>query len=188
MQIFLMTPLAAPLQELVLSGTTDEAAMMAAMAQVELPLALFVGGMLLLLCVPALYRYRMAPYLLMDHPQAGALKSLLFSKHMMRRNIWNFVKLDLSMFWFYAADGLILLICYAELLLPLMGIALPFDATTMYFITYVVAMLLQVIFYCFTMDRVHVTYAHAYDVLLHTPVPEPQPKKPGKQPWKYETE
>lgn len=60
-----------------------------------------------LLLIPgiiAFYRYRMSVFLMIDHPQLGALPSLLLSGQLMRGHKWELFVLDLSFIgWFLLA-------------------------------------------------------------------------------------
>lgn len=184
-QLFMFTPFAQPLFEVMLSGSVEEAALTTALIQVQTPLLLFNLACFLLLCVPVMFRYRLAGFLLMDHPQNGALAALRGSRRIMKGNCLSLLRLDLSLWWFYAVELLLGLIAYADMLLPLVGIELPFSADAAYFISYIVALVLQLGWYYFSLARVQLTYAHAYTVLATPPAQAAQPKSVN-QPWNYE--
>ena len=61
--------------------------------------AVFVFLWSLLLLIPgliALYRYRMAKFLLLDHPEMGVMEAIRNSKEMMKGHKWECFMLDLS--------------------------------------------------------------------------------------------
>lgn len=182
-QVFLFTPWATPLMDMILNGAADEAAMAQTMAQVQLPLLLFNAAFFLLFLIPMLLRYRLAGLILIDHPENGALVALRGSRRMTRGNCKALLRLDLSLWWFYAVDLLLLAVAYSDQLLPLLGVELPVSADVAFFVSYIISLALQVGWYSFALARVQVTYVHAYEALKN---PEPQQAVPVGQPWKYD--
>lgn len=182
-QVFLFTPWATPLMDMMLNGAADEAALAQTMAQVQLPLLLCNLAFFLLLLIPVVFRYRLAGLILPEHPENGALAALRGSRRMTRGNCKALLRLDLSLWWFYAVDFLLLAVAYSDKLLPLLGVELPVSADAAFFISYVISLLLQLGWYYFALARVQVTYVHAYEALKN---PEPQQAVPVGQPWKYD--
>ncbi len=115
--------------------------------------------------MPIFYQYRMAEYVLIDHPELGALAVLRESRNMMRRNRINLFKLDLHLWWYYAAMILVNLLAYGDLLLGLFGISLPFSPDAAYYLFYVLYLAGTFALYYFLRSHVEVTYALAYDSL-----------------------
>ena len=66
------------------------------------PLLVIFLVVVLAVLVPILYRYRMADYVLYDHPEAGAIYALRESRKMMRGSRFRLFRLDLSFWWYYA--------------------------------------------------------------------------------------
>lgn len=69
-----------------------------------------------LLIIPgilAAYRYRMAAYLMIDHPEISALPSILLSGRMMRGKKWSLFLLDLSFIGWFLLAMLPLTVCSA---------------------------------------------------------------------------
>lgn len=188
--IFLLLPISKDFYEVLtpmmesastLTGTiTVDEATMAAATEAMMPALWIIGILFLLLFIPVHYRYRMLTYRLIDQPRPGALRAMRESRAMMHRNGFALFRLDLSLWWFYALQLLVMALCYGDMLLPLVGITLPWSETVSYFVFMILSLLLQAVVYYFSMNRVAVTYATAYTALL----PKEQPKEPAPvQPW-----
>ena len=190
--IFLMLPASeafyevfSPLMEsaTALGGTItlDEAAM-AAVTDAMMPMLWIACAVFLLLFIPLYYRYRMMIYRLIDQPRPGALRAIRESRAMMRRNRIALFRLDLSFWWFYGLQALIMTLGYGDLLLPLIGVTLPWSGAVNYFLFMGLSLALQFVVYYFFMNRVAVTYATAYETLLPKENPEKMPQ-PTNVPW-----
>lgn len=175
--VFLATPFAANfyavmdpvIESLSASGgevVVEESVMLAAGETLQ-PMIWIWLVLFLLLFLPVFFSYRMATYCIADNPRQGALRSLHESKMLMRRNRIALLKLDLSMWWFYALQVLISLVCYGDVLLPMIGIELPFNSTVNYYLFFVLSLILQVVTYYFLMNRVNVAYAVAFEALKY---------------------
>ena len=173
--IYAITPLSNAAMEILLplfSNTTaldsavviDEAT---AWQLVDAMEPLFIVFLILyaVLVFPITYRYRMVNYVLMDKPQAGALMALRESKAMMRRNGFALFKIDLSFWWYYGLNILAALLCYAGVLLPLMGVTLPFSETVSYYGFYLLFLAAEFAIYYFFRNRVQLTYTLVYEAL-----------------------
>ena len=68
---------------------------------------------------------------------------------------------------------MVTVVCYGDILLPMVGITLPWSGTVSYFVFYVLSLILQFVVYYFFMNRVNVTYAMAYESIR----PKPQETK-----------
>ncbi len=182
--VFLMTPGAQPLyaltQELADAGITDPYKLMENEAYVSASMAMapyMVAGATLLI-IPVAYRLRFAEFVLMDVPRQGALRAIVQSWRMTRKNCWNLLKLDLRFWWFYLAQGLILALNYGDLLLGMAGVELAISADAMMFAFYIAALLCEFALYVWKKNEVFAVYALAYDQ-LNVPreeAPKPQPK------------
>ena len=120
----------------------------------------------LALCVPFAYRFRMAEYFMLERPQLGARIALRASRTLMRGKMWKMMKLDISFWWFWLLTVVVSVLGWADVLLPQMGIELPWTAQISYFVAYLVAALAQLVLHYFCKAKVDVTYAHAYLALL----------------------
>lgn len=166
-QLFMLTPLSAGVSALLepFLGqeqiVLDEATLLA-VEQAMLPGFLMAGLVFLVLAAPMLYNLRLAELALMDDPKAGAMAAYHRSRAMMRGNRLALFKLDLSFWWFYLLDGLALALCYADMLLPLVGIQLPMDTDLAFFLSYVLYLAAQTALYVFARNKVECTLAFGY--------------------------
>ena len=174
--IFLMLPVSAQFREMitplieemtVLSSTItlDEATLMESSKAVMPAIWIFMG-LYFLVALPTYYNFRVVMYRLVDQEPPRAFLAIRESRVMMRRNRFALLKLDLSLWWYYGLQLLIPLVCYGDLLLPLLGIELPIPEMASYFLFLVLSLALQAAVYYFFFNRVAVTYALAYDALL----------------------
>lgn len=192
--IFMFTPWAAPLYEAMLplmnetSLTTQELllneAATAAIMDAYVPIFAIFGVLYLLICAPLYYGLRMGSFCLMDAPEKGALAAMRESRRMMKGRRIQLLRLDLSFWWYYLLYALLTVVCYGDLLLPLIGVELPWSSTVSFFVFYILSLVFQLVLYILTRNQVEVTYALAYDALRQTPRETPQPN-PGNQPWNY---
>ncbi len=168
--------------QLVYQGITDYAQLIEAIptaviervARVYLPI---LGVVLLGLTVPAAYRLRLAPYVLMDKAGTGAWKAARMSGKLTQRNCFKLLWLDLSYWWYYLIPAVLMLPAFADQLLPVLGIQLPVDSAVLYIVGNLIYVVLTLIFEYFAKPKVMTTYALAYDVLLDA-YNAAQPAKP----------
>lgn len=175
MMIFMISPLSRPAMELLAPYVSDPTLLSSALVlddafyaqffQAVWPLYLICGIALCVVCIPIAYSYRMVNYIIIDKPGIGALAALRESKRMMRGNRLALFKLDLSMWWFYAALLAVSVLCYGDSLLPMLGITLPVSETVSFFLFYILYLLVLTGIYYLVLDRVEVTYAQAYEAL-----------------------
>ena len=109
---------------------------------------------------------------------------MLISAALMRRRRFQLFRLDLRFWWYYGLKILCMLICYADLLLSALGVALPLGSDAVYLITY--GLYLAALFaveVCFR-PKVDTAYAIAYEKLKEMgPVLKKPVEKPEKMPW-----
>ena len=129
------------------------------------PAYLICGILMAIFLVPMVYSFRMADYVIIDRPALGAMAALRESKMMMRGNRVNLFKLDLRLWWYYLATTLASVICYGDLILPMLGIQLPFGEDMNYFLFYGLYLAATFGIYYWMLDRVTVTYGLAYDAV-----------------------
>lgn len=173
MMIYMMTPLSNPAVDILMplvknagaSGIALDDATYAQLMRATAPAMVIFGILFLALAAPLFYRYRMTDYLIIDRPAAGALAALRDSRMMTKGNRWNLFRLDLSMWWYYAAVLASAAVAYGDQLLPALGISLSFSDTAAYFVFLGVYLAVVFVIYYFLRNRVEVTYALAYDSL-----------------------
>ena len=171
--LYMMTPLSNSAVDILMplvknagtSGIALDDATYAQLMDATTPAMVIFGVLFLALAAPVFYRYRMADYLIIDRPATGALAALRDSRMMTKGSRWNLFRLDLSMWWYYAAILVSAAIGYGDQLLPALGITLPFSDTVAYFLFFGVYLAATFVIYYFLRNRVEVTYALAYDSL-----------------------
>lgn len=135
--------------------------LMSAMA----PVMVIFGLIYCAFAVPVVYQYRMSDYILIDRPGQGAMAALRESRKMMRGSRFRLFRLDLSLWWYYAAVLGAMVVCYGDQLLPMLGITFPWSEEVGFFLFYALYLMLQLAIYYFLRNRVATTYALAYDAL-----------------------
>ena len=173
MMIYMMTPLSNAAVDILMplvknagaSGIALDDATYARLMRATAPAMVIFGVLFLALAAPLFYRYRMADYLIIDRPAAGALAALRDSRMMTKGNRWNLFRLDLSMWWYYAAVLASAAVAYGDQLLPALGVTFPLSDTAAYFVFLGVYLAVVFVIYYFLRNRVEVTYALAYDSL-----------------------
>lgn len=175
MMIFMMTPFsnaAVAIVEPVMSQVSvlnsvpvvDEAVYLQ-LVQAMIPGFAICGIVLVALGGPIFYSLRMTNYVIIDKPALGALMALRESRKMMRGNRLALLKLDISLWWFYLATGAATVVCYGDVLLPMLGVQLPMSPTAAFFVFYVLYLLASFVIHIFLRNRVEVSYALAYDAV-----------------------
>ena len=181
--IFMLTPLAEPVVEIVTPlmsqmSLLDSAVMIddatyAQLVRAMLPCFAFGGVMLLILGGPIFYSFRMVNYVIIDKPAMGALMALRESKKMMRGHRLQLLKLDLSLWPYYLASGAALVVCYGDVILPMLGVELPVSEMVAFFGFYALYMAASFCVHYFLRNRAEVSYALAYDAV------KPEEKQSG---------
>ena len=131
------------------------------------------GVLLLILGGPMYYNFRMVNYIIIDKPAIGAMMALRESKKMMKGHRLQLLKLDLSFWWYYLATGVAMVICYGDILLPMLGLELPVPEVVSFFGFYVLYLAASFGVHFFLRNRVEVCYGLAYDAV------KPEEKQDG---------
>lgn len=191
--LFLFTPLSDGMTAAVekLMAGTDAATLVQqsdvvteAVMPYMIPLYVIFAVLLLVVAVPLFYRFRMAQFALMDRETPGARAAMKASSRMTRRKRLFLFKLDLSFWWFYGAQVLILVIAFGDALLKLIGIVLPVSDDAAMFLFFGAQLLLQLALAWYCGSYVQTTYAHCYDLLKQDAYPAPSLVKEMKNlPW-----
>lgn len=173
--IFMVTPWSEPAMEVLAPYMAQMSALdptlvmdeagYTAFAATLLPAYLICAVTIGVLAVPAVYSYRMASYVIIDRPALGALAALRESKRMMRRNRVALFKLDLRLWWYYAAMLAATVLCYGDVILPMLGVELPLHGDIAYFLFFAVYLAAMFAVYYFLRSRTEVAYCVAYDTL-----------------------
>lgn len=125
----------------------------------------------LLLFLPAYvflsYCLRLSLYLLLEGPQIGAIGSYIQSLKLMKGHKFQMLKLDLSFWWYYLLEAALAVVCYLDVILPALGIELPFNATVAYFVSLALYGVLQIALYVWKKAEVETTYVLAYEAIAH---------------------
>ena len=175
-QIFMITPLSKGFRELVTpmveTGSSfnpmlmmDDADIVARLSLSMVPLLILMTVVAIAVILPLSYRYRMVNYLVIDKPGIPATLALGESWRMMKHNCVKLFKVDLSLWWYYVALVLGVLLCYGDMLLPLVGINLSMPASLSYFVFLILYLLVNLAIILFLRPRVEVTYALCYDAI-----------------------
>lgn len=185
--LFVFSPWAGSLysEELMSAETLDVEAVMAVMMSPEVLVPMLC--IFAVLCMAALllvfYRIRMAQYCLLDEPGMGAMAAIRKSFRMMKGNANAMLKLDLSFWWFYVLGGLATAAASADMLLPALGVELPWSGTASYFGALILGGICQVLLHWWRKNPVEVTYAHAYEALNQLSEEKPVIIEAGNMPW-----
>ena len=113
--------------------------------------------------IPVLYRLRMARFVIIDKPSIGALAALRESRKMMKGNCLRLVKLDISLWQYYIGCVFASLLCYGDVLLPMMGVRFPWSDTVSYYLFFALYLAVQFAVYYFLKNQAEVAYSIAYD-------------------------
>ena len=113
--------------------------------------------------IPVLYRLRMARFVIIDKPGMGAMAALRESRRMMKGNCLKLLKLDVSLWPYYAGCVLAGILCYGDMLLPMVGVKLPMRDTVSYYVFFVLYLAAQFAVYYFLRNPAETAYAIAYD-------------------------
>lgn len=117
---------------------------------------------LALLLAPAIYRYRMTSYLIMDEQERGGLRAMFTSRMLMQGNGWELGKLDLSFWWYYLLLMLGSVLAMGNQILPMVGVQLPMSETAAYWLFMLLGVAVQLLVKTLAGPKVEVTYAHRY--------------------------
>ena len=173
--LYLLTPLSQSLVSVLMpllseSAALDPAALLEGAAYEQIvaamtPLFIISGVVFLAACIPVVYCYRMAEYVLIDRPGQGALAAMKESSQLTRFRRWQLFRLDLRLWWYYAAAGLVSVIAYGDQILPMLGLTLSWSAQTGYYVFYGLSAVAQFFLILFLRSRVEVVRSLAYDSL-----------------------
>lgn len=139
------------------------------LSEAVLPLSLISLAVFLPVYIWLVYGYRMATYLMMER-RIGGIQAHFESLRLMRGHKGQIFKLDLSFWWYHALSFLIAMVAYLDVLLGIMGVALPVDPMVLYFATLAAYCVLQTGLFLWKKCSVDAAYVLAYEQIAY---PEP---------------
>lgn len=172
--LVMFTPFGIPLLQIMQTLSADAAflqtgtvpqSMMEQLITAAIPMYVAMVLLFAVLAVPVSYRLRLAQYAVLDDAPLGGLKAMLASSRYMKGNCLAFFKLDLSFWWYWLLQLLLGMVAYGDVLLPLLGISLPFGADVAMFVFYGLHMAGALALAWACRSSVETTYACAYDAL-----------------------
>ena len=173
-QIFFLTPMSRGLLSAmapVMTGSGDvmeilnNPAVLEQLASSMIPLYLMMGIITLVICAPIYYRFILVKYLIIDRPGTGALMAIRDSRLLMRGSCMKFFKLDLSLWPYYLASLLALLVSCGVGIFGLLGISLPGSPTTVSVLFFLSSLVISFLTTLFLKPHMEVTHALAYETL-----------------------
>lgn len=138
----------------------EDPAAMDMMIRALLPVLPFAAIGVIVGLLPFIYRLRLMNFAFADNPQDGPWSALRTSWRLTKGNWKALLRLDLSFWWFYLVEILLIALYYADLYLPLQ--ISPTAAFWLCCVTYGVG---QFVLYTAANPLVQTTYAAAYDSL-----------------------
>ena len=142
------------------------------MAPAALTLTLLTMAVFLPMYAFVSYGFRMSLYLVLDQP-IGAVRAHFVSAQLLRGHKWELVKLDLSFWWYYLLLAAVSVVGYLDMVLELLGIAVPIDPMVMFFGTLAAYCVLYTLLCLWKKCPVDAAYVLAYESILH---PEEEPE------------
>ncbi len=172
--VFMMTSYATPVMELFApimeQGATPEQLealltpeVLESASTAIIPLLIIFGILYAIVAIPVFYRLRFTSFALMEGLSAG--KALVKSLAITRKQGWQVFRLDLSFWWFYLLQMLSVAVCYADSILPALGVTLPVSGVGAAFGFYVLGCICQCILLWLREGHRLTTYGLAYHTL-----------------------
>ena len=171
--VYLMTPFADEFWVLAETLTVIDETAMEQLSTILQPMMIIFTIVYTVACTPIYFRFRMANYILLDKPNERPIMALRNSSRMMRGNRLQLFKVDLNLWWYHGLNALLLVISYGNLLLPMLGVSLPWPADISYYIFTGIYLIGTLAVYYFLRNRVEMTYIRFYEAL--------RPEEPPQQ-------
>ena len=173
-QVFLLTPMSNSAMDILTPLVSDTTILSSGVLQLDaettwllaqsmIPLFLLFGALCLVFCIPLMYWFRMANYVLIDKPQLGGWAVLKESRKMMRKRCFQLFKLDLSFWWYYLLVLAAGFLCYGDAFLALAGVTLPWSGDVSFFLFYALFLAVTLVIYYLFRNQIEVTYALVYE-------------------------
>ena len=132
-----------------------------------IPLFIIFGLLFLPIYAFISYSLRLGTYLLLEGPRISGFTAVIMSFRMMKGHRMQMFKLDLSFWWYYVIEALLSVVLYLDMILPLMGITLPFNSTVAFFVCLILYGVLQTVFHLWKKLPVDMTYVLSYETIAH---------------------
>ena len=180
--LFLLSPMGAEFNELMAPLLTDPNLITAEgllnealisyqeLSRLLLPMLVLTAAIYLPLYTLMAYSFRLSLYLVMDR-KIGAIPAHFLSMRLMRGHKWQLCKLDLSWWWYYLLGAACWVVGYLDLLLGMLGIPLPMNATVMFFVTLAAYCVLFTLLSMWKKCEVDASYVLFYENVMP---PEPE--------------
>lgn len=109
------------------------------------------------------YSFRLTMYLILRCPvSTGVVRLFFLSMRLMRGHKWQMLKLDLSWWWYHLLLGGASVVAYLDVILGLVGIAVPVDPMVMFFATLAAYCALFTAISLWKKGEVDISYVLAY--------------------------
>lgn len=197
--LFMMTPWVAPVMEFAQAAAMDIEVANELIAQMNveavdamlmsmIPMFVIWAVLCLVILVPAVYRYRMAEFLILEDPRVRGVAAMLLSAQLMRKRRWKLFLLDLRLWWYYGLQVLCFALYLADLWLPLLGVDLSFAGDKFWLVLYVGYLVALFAVRTFLRPQVDAAYAMVYEDLRQAgPIlPTRREVTPKNLPWDEE--
>lgn len=180
--LFLLSPMGAEFNELMAPLLSDPNLLTAEgllnetlisyqeLSRLLLPMLVLTAAIYLPLYTLMAYSFRLSLYLVMDR-NIGAIPAHFLSIRLMRGHKWQLCKLDLSWWWYYLLGAACWVVGYLDLLLGMLGIPLPMNATVMFFVTLAAYCVLFTLLSIWKKPEVDASYVLFYENVMP---PEPE--------------
>ncbi|MBQ7230860.1 MAG: DUF975 family protein [Oscillospiraceae bacterium] len=180
--LFMLSPMGAEFNELMAPLLTDPNLLTAEgllnealisyqeLSRLLLPMLVLTAAIYLPLYTLMAYSFRLSLYLVMDR-NIGAIPAHFLSIRLMRGHKWQLCKLDLSWWWYYLLGAACWVVGYLDLLLGMLGIPLPMNATVMFFVTLAAYCVLFTLLSLWKKCEVDASYVLFYENVMP---PEPE--------------
>ena len=170
--LFTLTPYSDPLVEIIqpmlTTGMMDFSNIpLDQLASAYLPFVLIWMFIFLPLIIYYRYSVRLGLYFLLTFPGMGVMRAMANSTVIMRGKKMQMFKLDLSFWWYYALEVLLMIVCFLDGILPVFGITLPFNPLVGYFFFLGLYCVLQLLLHMWKKAEIQTAYVLAYQHLSH---------------------
>lgn len=181
--VFLMTPMAKPLMEMIL--TLDESSLLSVdlvetITQYLPHINALSVVIFLLISYPLILRFRFSPVCLMEAPREGAFKAMGKSIQLMRGKYGAMLKLDLHFGWYHLLNLLTGALLWSDVLVDYLGIAVPNIYAWVFPVCTAVGGLCSLGLFYWRGNLVNLTYLGT-----RSQTPDTPSKTPPSQPWTY---